>query len=288
MRKLCSKPKSSSYDYRRERRTELYLENETLEGDLDRAREEARRAQEAADNEALDQERLLQNVETDAENAFREELSQRVDKHFKTAYHNLNAVAKAKYRRTEVLLREELAFQHEGIVAVSRKIAEDSQRKSEVKHEVKSLEKSDHDKAIQTTLEKRKRDQALKDADRLNQQLTELRNESEGFERESAEALSVVPPPPPGSDALHHLENVLREREAELCDLERRAATWEKRASAARACAVDIRNGSRRAGPPKTTTTRLRRWTRAAAPMRRSTRASGEVVIRDGVSLMRI
>ena len=30
----------------RERRTELYLENETLEGDLDRAREEARRAQE--------------------------------------------------------------------------------------------------------------------------------------------------------------------------------------------------------------------------------------------------
>ena len=234
----------------RERRTELYLENETLEGDLDRAREEARRAQEAADNEALDQERLLQNVETDAENAFREELSQRVDAHFKTAYHNLNAVAKAKYRRTEVL-REELAFQHEGIVAVSRKIAEDSQRKSEVKHEVKSLEKADHDKAIQTTLEKRKRDQALKDADRLNQQLTELRNESEGFERESAEALSVVPPPPPGSDALHHLENVLREREAELCDLERRAATWEKRASAARACAVDIRNGSRRAGPPK-------------------------------------
>ena len=71
--------------------------------------------------------------------------------------------------------------EHEGIVAVSRKIAEDSQRKSEVKHEVKSLEKADHDKAIQTTLEKRKRDQALKDADRLNQQLTELRNESEGF-----------------------------------------------------------------------------------------------------------
>ena len=64
----------------RERRTELYLENETLEGDLDRAREEARKAQENADNEALDQERLLQNVETDAENAFREELSQRVDK----------------------------------------------------------------------------------------------------------------------------------------------------------------------------------------------------------------
>ena len=114
----------------RERRTELYLENETLEGDLDRAREEARRAQEAADNEALDQERLLQNVDTDAENAFREELSQRVDKHFKTAYHNPNAVAKAKYRRTEVL-RKSSAFQHEGIVA--GKIAEDSQRKSEVK-----------------------------------------------------------------------------------------------------------------------------------------------------------
>ena len=119
------------------------------------------------------------------------------------------------------MLREELAFQHEGIVACVAEDAEDSQRKSEVKHEVKSLEKADHDKAIQTTLEKRKRDQALKDADRLNQQLTELRNESEGFERESAEALSVVPPPPPGSDALQHLEGVLREREAELCDLER-------------------------------------------------------------------
>ena len=71
--------------------------------------------------------------------------------------------------------------------------------------------------------------------------MTELRNESEGFERESAEELSVVPPPPPGSDALHHLENVLREREAELCDLERRAATCDKRASAARACSSSVR-----------------------------------------------
>ena len=137
-------------------------------------------------------------------------------------------------------------------------------------------------------LEKRKRDQALKDADRLNQQLTELRNESEGFERESAEALSVVPPPPPGSDALHHLENVLREREAELCDLERRAATWGSCASAARECAVECGMEIGERGLQKIMRMLLRHWTRATAPMRRSTRASGAVVIRDGVSLMRI
>ena len=39
---------------------------------------------------------------------------------------------------------------------------------------MKSLEKSDRDKAIQDNSGEEKRDQALKDADRLNQQLTEL------------------------------------------------------------------------------------------------------------------
>lgn len=240
---------------RRERRTELFLENEALESDLETARVQAVQEQEAADAEAVDDDRRLNEVERDAEDQFRAQLSERVDVHFKTAYNNLNAVAKAKYRRTEVL-REELAMQREGIQEIDRRIAEDTRAKASVRSEVRALARADHDKAVALVLEKRKRDQAVADARRLETRAVELRAEADRFAREARDTLSVAPrpPPPPGhaSDGggLAHLEGVLRSRGANLAAMEARAEAWARRGAAARACAVDVRNGDRAAGPP--------------------------------------